>query len=128
MCRSINKVKVTFFGEPEFYVNNEKKAVACRLQGMVDGLADEYGCYDYYFDKTAVAKCHPEDEFDIALGMRIAHAKAENMAYKYAANKCAAFMDKLSAQMNAIDDFIEKASNCRTHNVDYIKRISSENE
>lgn len=126
MCRN-NKVKVKFFGEPEFYVNEEKKTVACRLKGMLYLASNEYGMFDGYFDKTAVAKCHPDDVFDIALGMRIAHAKAENMAYKCAAKQCSYYMMNLSDNMNAMDDFIEKANNCMSHNVDYIKRISSEN-
>ena len=74
----------------EFFVNKEKKTVAC-VATDEDNLAnceilnilhkydiEETGILTNWGNKefVGVAKCHPEDEFDEEIGKRIAKLKA----------------------------------------------------
>lgn len=124
MLEGNNKVKVSFFGEPEFYVNEKKRTVACRLSGCLCGIG--FTNIGICFDKTAVARCSPTDMFDVELGKRIAHAKAENMAYKFAINACKERLAETANLSKNIEKFIGKGLSCRSHNVDYIERLGAE--
>ena len=80
----------------------------------------------------STAKCHPEDEFDLELGYKIAEAKAEAKAYKQVANainmKWDDIMDVLERIYPMKINFSSKANRCIKHNKKYIKYLTKENE
>ena len=89
----MSKVKISFYDEPEFYVNEEKGVVTCKIRGIMqlpflyvyDGLIDAN--QEQVIEGIGVAKCSGNDKFDVNRGKRIALAKAENKAYKAAPAK-----------------------------------------
>lgn len=85
----IGKLKINLL-EPEFFVNEFEKTVVCKLGGIMClpiGLNEIWlwGKTGFYPNHSviAVAKCSPEDTFDVDKGKRIALAKAEIKIYKY---------------------------------------------
>ena len=116
------KVRITFFGEPQFFVNEEKRSVACRLTGYIQGLDED--CFPDFVTRTGVAKCHPDDEFDVEIGKKIAHAKAENQVYKAASKICRAKMLDILQLSDDINVFLAKSHDCRNHNIKYIERLT----
>lgn len=57
----------------EYFVNEEKRTVVCKLTYRVDG-------YGYGYAITAKAVCSPDDLFDAEIGRRIADSRA-HIAY-----------------------------------------------
>lgn len=125
----------------DFYFNGEN--VTCEVTVTLKApdllmkfLVDDY---DPFFDLgnysrwkvKGTAKCHPDDEFDIEKGKKIAQAKAEAKAYlqlrTYVLNKWNTLLDIIEAAAPLKDKFVDKAEGCHTHNEEYISRISNSN-
>lgn len=123
-------IKIKFNSEKtKFFVNEKKKTVACVVEGELRT--------PYDWDKAimiphatlterAVAKCAPEDTFDIERGKRIALARAENKVYIAALRHLDKFMDEVAFFSNAYEMFADKAFHACAHNEDYIESLSFE--
>lgn len=109
------------FREPVYYVNKKKRIVACSLCGS-------YERNTYPFEQNenviGIARCHPNDNFDVELGKKIAHAKAENMLYNIVANEYKCDIEKLDRLRGSLSRFLDKSKYCVQHNKEYIKRIT----
>ena len=107
-----NAIKVSF-NEPEFYINERKRTVTCRLEGFLNGPQDnaawteEIDFPSTTLTTSSTARCHKDDNFDIERGKRIALSKAENEIYSMASN-----------------EFAAKSIRCQAHNIDYIDSLS----
>lgn len=130
MGYSRTDIKIKFDNDKtKFFVNEKKRTVACVVEGVL--------CTPYDWDKSimipdatfterAVAKCAPEDTFDIERGKRIALARAENRVYMAALRHLDKFMEDVEFFLGAYQMFTEKAYHACAHNEDYIDSLSFE--
>lgn len=131
----MEKIKICF-GEPEFFVNEEKKTVTCKLRG---GLVMPFkmfksmkylgnGSFDEQKIVTATAKCCPEDAFDIDKGKRIALAKAENkITYYFCDNVVDKVYSTIVSKLTACcEDFRLRSYKFAEHNHVYIEDLSND--
>ena len=117
------EIKLTCLGEPQFFVNEKKRTVACKLYWCLSN--------DSRFrveTSVGIAKCTEEDVFDVEIGKKVAHAKAENKAYNRAARKLEEVGMNYLREAHCILEFLHKADFCQCHNLKCIDRITSENE
>lgn len=130
-------VKISFATEPLFFVNKKKGSVTCRLEGELNVPSIELpiveGDRPYRFNQhktilaIGIATCSPDDEFDANRGKRIALAKAENEAYNLAKKYLSAYLKFLKDDINAIENFYDKAGRAVKHNKEYIQGLSDKN-
>ena len=110
----MDDLKISFYGEREINVYENKGTVVCRMEGFFDNL--KYVGY-------GVARCKEGDTFDVDKGTRIATARAENSVYRQVlrdAKTCVLFH---GAVYDMYARFIQKANNTLDHNAEYIKRV-----
>ena len=75
----------------------------------------------------AIAQCHKVDTFDVERGKRIALAKAENDAYRQAAEYLNEYVAEMSLMSKQIVNFLDKKDAHKKHNLDYIESIHDPN-
>ena len=123
-------IKVSFNNEKtKFYVNKEKGTVVCSVEGSLLVPTNWDSCVlvpGATLVEKGVAKCAPEDTFDVERGKRIALARAENKVYLSALKYLDKFMEQIAVIVNAYEDFNDKAYHACAHNEDYIESLSYE--
>ena len=112
----------------KFFVNEEKRTVACELTGALtipEEVEDFFECASWeVITVTAVARCSKNDTFDVNRGKRIALAKAENKVYLQALRLINEASEGAEDLLSARDRFAQKAYACCAHNEEYIDSIS----
>ena len=123
-------IKVSFNNEKtKFYVNEKKGTVVCSVEGSLLVPTNWDSCVlvpGATLVEKGIAKCAPEDTFDVERGKRIALARAENKAYLSALKHLDKFMEQIAFIVNAYEDFNDKAYHACAHNEDYIDSLSYE--
>ena len=123
-------IKVSFNNEKtKFYVNEKKGTVVCSVEGSLMVPTNWDSCVlvpGATLVEKGIAKCAPEDTFDVERGKRIALARAENKAYLSALKHLDKFMEQIAVIVNAYEDFNDKAYHACAHNEDYIDSLSYE--
>ena len=126
-------VKISYDGEPLFYINERKRTVTCVLRGTLRGPEYYNGNFidwdgvsfnDKRISATETARCHKDDAFDVERGKRIALSKAENALYTKATLEVSKTIEQLDFIRDACDKFVIKAFNCQAHNFDYIDSLT----
>lgn len=104
-------MKLTFYGEPQYIIDEEKGTVTCILEcGFTATLLHTMRKYGFiytgdlppYWIVKGIARLHPDDTFDKTIGCRIAESKAKQKAYKKGANLLSLIIkrfDKLSTKL-----------------------------
>lgn len=91
-----------------YYVNKEKRTVVCVMDTFAD-VQDKISKYGlkvpdkYYCEKKTfrgVAKCSPEDEWDEAVGRKLAERRAAAKRQNYVNNAIDRYVDKEVARLN----------------------------
>ncbi len=109
-----NNIKLTYTSVPEFYINEKKRTVVCKLHANVATPTDE----TYYrgislrsFSVNAIgrAKCSKDDEFDVERGKRIALGRAKSNIYTEAIHNITKQAEKLKYLHTICADFVNKA-------------------
>ena len=118
------KLKLSVYNT-EFYVNEKKKRVRCKMQFGIRGDIDTLLLVDMFSDRDcfevmAEANTDPQDQFDIETGKKVARAKAESMAYKQLNNMLRRIALKTYYAMQDFMDFDIKADGVREHNDKYL--------
>ena len=111
---SRNNVKLTYTGVPEFYINENKRTVVCKLHTYVATPVDEThfrGISLRSFSVNAIgrAKCSKDDEFDVERGKRIALGRAKSNIYIEAIHNITEQAEKLKYLHTICADFVKKA-------------------
>lgn len=123
-------IKIKFHSDrTKFFVNEEKRTVACVVEGALHTPYDwdrSVMIPNATFTERAVAKCAPEDTFDVERGKRIALARAENKVYMSALKHLDKYMADIMFFLNAYEMFTDKAYHACAHNEDYIESLSFE--
>ena len=131
-----NHFKLSFNSErygtkTKFIVNEKKRTVVCILEGFLKTPTPyfEGGVWidSNYFKVVGVAKCSPEDTFDVERGKRIAMAKAENLVYLEALKYLEPYMKNMEDALMAATAFSDKVYRTCAHNEEYIARLSCPN-
>lgn len=130
-----SKFKISFNEEPQFFIDEKRKTVVCKMIGLLRGpFADYWGgevsLKELYeeIEGVAVAKCSEKDTFDINRGKRIALAKAENTIYKLARNFLTERITEIyTSILRKTAEFSQKSDWCINHNKFYIDKLSNEN-
>ena len=117
--------------EPEFYINEKKRTVTCKLSGFLFGPCDYRDWMmpginfpQKNYSVIATAHCNKNDVFDIERGKRIAMSKAENSIYSKAAIEVSNVCEKLDFLRDACNSFFKKSLKCQAHNIDYIDSLT----
>ena len=125
------------FNTPEFFVNESKRAVACKVRfdvrtpkgNYTDGqlfnfaeLADDLFCV--CMDVVGIAHCSENDVWDVNVGCKIAKARAEEKAYRLVLGSVRKSVKELEELVTVGKDFIAAAEKYCKHNEDYIDKIS----
>ena len=119
--------KISFdSSETRFFVNEKKRTVVCMLNGHLNTPSWTMGAYvnEAWIKSYGVAKCSPEDTFDVERGKRIAMAKAENRAYLDALKLIEPYIENMEAYIAAYANFNGKVYRTCAHNSEYIDRLS----
>ena len=128
-----DNVKLSYIGEPEYYINEKKRTVTCKLRAEMLGpeeissgwISPKYISFPFEtMVSTATARCHKDDKFDIERGKRVALSKAENELYSMASLKVSEVAEKLDFLRTACNDFFKKSIRCQAHNIDYIDSLT----
>ena len=91
-----------------YYVNKEKRTVVCAIETSND-VCDKIRKYGlnvpikYYCEKKifrGVAKCSPEDEWDEAVGRRLAERRAAEKRQNYVNNAIDRYVKKEIVRLN----------------------------
>lgn len=119
------------FDKTEFFVNEEKRTVVCKIQGILTGFTGEVEnemvayapqtdmhLFDHAARMTFVAKakCNPGDTWDERTGRCIAESRAKMKAY--------AFMQQVAQR--ARDEYVRMAACCDTCSEKYLGILSVE--
>ena len=131
MSYSRDDFKLTFYKDgAQFFINEEKRIVVCKVSAEINVPWDYESVVSIpwkKFEGEGIAKCSPEDVFDIERGKRIALAKAENQAYLNATRYLHNVHIQLEFFINRIDRFKDKALRHCVHNEDYMNSIHDKN-
>lgn len=140
-----NKIKIKLsrcnvklvFNTPEFFVNEDKRTVACKVRfdvrtpkgNYTDGhlfnyaeLADDWFCVGT--DVVGVAHCSENDVWDVNVGCKMAKARAEEKAYRLVLGSVRKSVKELEELVAVGKDFIAAAENNCKHNEEYIAELS----
>lgn len=125
-------IKIRFFDEPEFFVNEYTKTVTCKLSAQLDSLENAIApnnskiiiFEDNLLSATTTAKCSPNDVFDIDRGKRIAMARAENKIYRHANSRMKEWIKIFAKAMVVLNDSGTNFLDYSDHNDEYIQEIS----
>lgn len=91
-----------------YYINKEKHTVVC-VMDTFDDVYDKIRKYDlkvpdkYFWEKKTfrgVAKCSPEDEWDEAVGKRLAERRAAAKRQNYVNNAIDRYVNKEIVRLN----------------------------
>lgn len=125
-----NSFKIRFVFEPQFFVNEDNKTVTCKLDAVLDNCVmnilsdDALMAFDNHLSATAIAKCSPNDAFDIDRGKRIAMARAENQIYRQAHSRMQRWVKIFTRLATKSAQSGNKFMDYSYHNDEYIQTIS----
>ena len=121
----LEPIKISFEA-PHFYTKEDK--VFCKLGFYIKGSDDVIRIIENFADAeccevTAYAKLHPEDNFDMNAGMKVARARAESMAYRQFERMLCRITCRMMGVIDSFADFNEKTHNVIESNNKYIAKF-----
>lgn len=124
-----SNIKVTYVGEPVFYINERKQTITCKLEALLqvpetEWLVDGPSMNIKDIAETVTVKCHEGDTFDVERGKKIALAEAKSAIYLSAIREVSKQAERLQFLLNASNDFIEKGYACMACNDEYVDELS----
>lgn len=96
--------------DPHYYIDEIKRTVVCTITIRPSATVDVLDYLEINSYKTTVrgiAKCAPEDEFNMTIGMRIAESKAKAKAFKKMAKLLQIVYTELEAQVDKLKDMYD---------------------
>ena len=113
----------------QYFVNEEKKTVTCKLTYSLktdydteEALVHLINMFPFYTQNaTATTHLAEGDTFDVKKGMQVARAKAETMAYKRMKQIIKTLSGKLASMLVSTNDFVNRADDVIKHNNEYLK-------
>ena len=103
----------------KFIVKEEEKVVVSLVEMAI--VIPQTNKTVSIFTCQGLAKCNPDDTFDVVAGKRLARAKAEKKAYFKFSHFLNDMQKKLTLTQAQLEAVIKKNNNCIDHQIAYIK-------
>lgn len=120
-----NDIKMSTIEQKFYYNGNNVTAEVVATLTVPDVFSNVFG--PFYKVVKATAKCHPDDAYSVAVGEKMALARAEAKAYTQLANEMNRRWHWLEDALKALTplryDFMAKAANCVEHNEKYVAEL-----
>lgn len=117
------------FKDTKFIVNNEKKTVTCVIKAELSiksGQENVFGIYDLErpFVAVGISKCHPEDQFSVETGKRIAESRAKKAVYiggRERFEKLLKYIDIFGSEVSKAINDLGRFKNKESEHIDFLK-------
>lgn len=115
--------------DTKFIVNNEKKTVTCIIDAELStksGQDNVFGIYDFEksFIAIGISKCHPEDQFSVETGKRIAESRAKKAAYiegRERFKKLLKYIDIFGSEVSKAINDLGRFKDKESEHIDFLK-------
>lgn len=130
-----SRIKLSFDGDPQFYVNTKNKTVACKIRSHINlpselHLLSNYALFKhaggdrpYTFITVGVAKLHEGDEWNEELGKRLAEAKAKRQAYAAGFNFANSILLDSIRDLRSVVELRDSMKALREHEVEHFNEL-----
>lgn len=127
---SVSRIKLSFDGEPQFFINTKNKTVTCKIRSHINyplelRLLNVYSFYknNGIFTSVGVAKLHEGDEWNEELGRRIAEAKAKRHAYAAGFNYANSILTDSIRDLRSVVELRDSMKSLREHEVEHFNEL-----
>lgn len=130
-----SRIKLSFDGDPQFYVNTKNKTVACKIRSHINipldlRMLNVYSFYKrdgssrpYAFITVGVAKLHEGDKWNEELGKRLAEAKAKRQAYAAGFNFANSILLDAIKDLRSVVELRDSMKSLREHEVEHFNEL-----
>lgn len=130
-----SRIKLSFDGDPQFFINKENKTIACKIRSHINlpselHLLSNYAFFKhdggdrpYVFTTVGVAKLHEGDEWNEELGKRIAEAKAKRQAYAAGFNYANSILLDAIKDLRSVVELRNNMKSLREHEVEHFNEL-----
>lgn len=127
---SVSRIKLSFDGDPQFFINTKNKTVTCKIRSHINYPSELrlLNVYSFYknngiFTSVGVAKLHEGDEWNEELGRRIAEAKAKRHAYAAGFNFANSILLDAIKDLRSVVDLRDSMKSLREHEVEHFNEL-----
>ena len=129
-----SRIKLSFDGDPQFFINTKNKTIACKIRSYIK-LPSELHllCYAFYkrdrserpyiFTTVGVVKLHKGDEWNEELGKRLAEAKAKRQAYAAGFNYANSILLDAIKDLRSVVDLRDSMKSLREHEIEHFNEL-----
>lgn len=130
-----SRIKLSFDGDPQFFINKKNKTIACKIRSYINlpselHLLSNYALFKheggdrpYVFTTVGVAKLHEGDEWNEELGKRIAEAKAKRQAYAAGFNYANSILLDAIKDLRSVVELRNNMKSLREHEVEHFNEL-----
>ena len=127
---SVSRIKLSFDGDPQFFINTKNKTVTCKIRSHINYPSELrlLNVYSFYknngiFTSVGVAKLHEGDEWNEELGRRIAEAKAKRHAYAAGFNYANSILTDAIRDLRSVVELRDSMKSLREHEVEHFNEL-----
>lgn len=127
---SVSRIKLSFDGDPQFFINKENKTIACKIRSHINIPLElrMLNVYSFYrnngiFTSVGVAKLHEGDEWNEELGKRLAEAKAKRQAYAAGFNFANSILLDSIRDLRSVVELRDSMRSLREHEVEHFNEL-----
>lgn len=125
-----SRIKLSFDGDPQFFINTKNKTVTCKIRSHINyplelRLLNVYSFYknNGIFTSVGVAKLHEGDEWNEELGKRLAEAKAKRQAYAAGFNYANSILTDSIRDLRSVVELRDSMKSLREHEVEHFNEL-----
>lgn len=134
----ISRIKLSFDGDPQFFVNTKNKTIACKIRSYINLPSELRLLYDYAFHKhdgserpyvfttVGVVKLHEGEQWDENLGKRLAEGKAKKQAYTAGFNYANSILLDAIKDLRSVVELRDSMKSLREHEVEHFEELLNE--
>lgn len=131
----VSRIKLSFDGDPQFFVNRERGTVACKIRSYINlplelRLLSNYFIFKHngrerinYFTTVGVAKLHEGEVWNEELGRRLAEGKAKKQAYTAGFNFINNVLVDVVKDLRSAVEFRASMETLREHEVEHLNEL-----
>lgn len=131
----VSRIKLSFDGDPQFFVNRERGTVACKIRFYINlpselRLLSDYFIFKHngeertnYFTTVGVAKLHEGETWNEELGRRLAEGKAKKQAYTAGFNLINDVLVDVVKDLRSAVEFRASMKALREHEVEHFNEL-----
>ena len=131
----VSRIKLSFDGDPQFFINTRNKTIACKIRSYINlpselRLLSNYAfCkHDgnerpYVFTTVGVVKLHEGEEWNEELGKRLAEGKAKRQAYTAGFNYANSILFDAIKDLRSVVELRDSMKSLREHEVEHFNEL-----